>query len=186
MKHLFKNILVLAVMLGTFTSYAIEGLETYLNSTFEITKGNLVSVKDSSGKTIYSGRTNYNGNLKTLYNFTNLKDGLYSIEIDKDFEIITKTFEVKNHNVTYLGSANETIFKPVIKIEEAKLLVSQSTFQKENVEIEIYYKDILIHSEVIIANSFLERIYKLDKNVKGAYTAIIRVNDRTYVEDFKL
>jgi hypothetical protein len=186
MKNLFKNILVLAVMFGTFTSYAVEGLETSSNSTFKITKGNLISVKDNSGKVIYSGRTNYNGNLKTLYNFTKLKDGLYSIEIDKDFEIITKTIEVKNHYVTYLGSTNETIFKPVIKIEEAKLLVSQSTFQKENVEIEIYYKDSLIHSEAIVANSFLKRVYKLDENVRGAYTAIIRVNDRTYVEDFKL
>ena len=186
MKHLFKNILVLAVMFGTFTSYATEGLETSSNSTFKITKGNLISVTDNSGKTIYSGRTNYNGDLKSLYNFTKLKDGLYFIEIDKNFEIITKTIEVKNHVVTFLESKNETVFKPVIKIEEAKLWVSQSAFQKENIEIEIYYKDNLIHSEALIANPILKRVYKLDKNIRGDYTAIVRVNDRTYVEDFKL
>ena len=71
MKHLFKNILVLAVMFGTFTSFGTESIEISSNSTFKITKGDLISVTDYSGKTIYSGRTKYTGDLKSLYNFTN-------------------------------------------------------------------------------------------------------------------
>src|SRR5210317_694788 len=107
MKHLFKNILVLAVMFGTFTSFGTESIKISSNSTFKITKGDLISVTDYSGKTIYSGRTKYTGDLKSLYNFTNLEDGLYSIEIEKDFEILSKTIELKNHLVTFLESASE-------------------------------------------------------------------------------
>jgi len=186
MKHLFKTILVLAVMFGTFTSYAIEGLETSSNSTFKITKGDLISVTDNSGKTIYSGRTNYNGNLKSLYDFTNLKNGFYFIEIEKDFEIISKTIEVKNHVVTYVDNSDKTYFKPVIKAEKAKVVVSKLALQTENIEIEIYYKDELIHFETVNTNSIVNRVYKLDETVKGEYTAIIRANDRAYIENFKL
>ena len=66
------------------------------------------------------------------------------------------------------------------------MLVSKLAFQKENMEIELYYKGNLIHSEAVVSNSILNRVYKLDKNIKGEYTAIIRVNDRAYVENFKL
>ena len=161
-------------------------VETSSNSTFKITKGDLISVTDNSGKTIYSGRTKYTGDLKSLYNFTNLEDGLYLIEIEKEFEILSKTIEVENHVVTFIESASEIFFKPAIKLERARLLVSQSVFKKETVSIEIYYKDDLILSEVLIANPALNRAYKLDENIKGNYTAIIRVNDRTYIEDFEL
>lgn len=186
MKHLFKNILVLAVMFGTFTSFAIEGLKTSSSSTFKITKGDLISVTDNSGKTIYSGRTNYNGSLKALYDFSKLNDGLYFIEIDKDFEILSKTIEVKNHMVTYIGHTDKTIFKPVIKTEKSKLIISKLALNEENIEIEIYYQNDLIHSENVFANSILNKVYKLDENVKGEYTAIVRVNNRSYIESFKL
>lgn len=186
MKHLLKNILVLAVLFGTITSYAIEGSETSTNSVFKITKGDLISVTDNLGKTIYSGRTNYNGNLKSLYDFTNLKNGVYFIEIEKDFEIISKIIKVENRVVTYLNNSSKTIFKPVIKAEKAKVIVSKLALQTENIEIEIYYQDDLIHSEVVNTNSILNRVYKLDDNVKGDYRAIIRANNRAYVESFKL
>ena len=185
MKHLFKNILVLAVMFGTFTSFGTESIKISSNSTFKITKGDLISVTDYSGKTIYSGRTKYTGDLKSLYNFTNLEDGLYSIEIEKDFEILSKTIEVKNHLVTFLESASETFFKPAIKLEKARLLVTQSLFKEETIEIEIYYKDDLILSEALIANPTLKRVYKLDETIKGSYTAIIRVNDRGDIENLE-
>lgn len=185
MKNLFRKILVLAVMFGTYTSYAIEQLEVSSNSNSIIAKGNLISVTDNSGKIIYSGRTNYNGNIKSLYDFTNLNDGIYSIEIDKDFEIETKSFEVKNHVVTFFENNDTTIFKPVIKTENEKVIVSKLALQEEDLEIELYYKGDLIHSETVIANSILNRVYKLDSSIKGEYTAIIRVNDRAYIENFK-
>jgi len=186
MRHLFKNILVLAVMFGTFTSYATKDLKTSSSSNFKITKGDLISVTDNFGKTIYSGRTNFNGNLKSLYDFTNLKNGFYIIEIEKDFEIISKTIEVKNRVVTYLNNSSKTIFKPIIKFEKAKVIVSKLALQVENIKIEIYYKDELIHLETVNTNSIVNRAYKLDETVKGDYRVIIRANDRAYVENFKL
>ena len=68
MKNLFKNILVLAVMLGTYTSYANEVLEV-TTSFKHVKKGNLIAVSDAYGEVIYSGTINYTGNLNTLFDF---------------------------------------------------------------------------------------------------------------------
>ena len=57
MKTLFKNILVLAVMLGTGTSYAnatLEVLPTFNN----VKTGNTITVTDAAGAIVFSGRIN--------------------------------------------------------------------------------------------------------------------------------
>ena len=186
MEKLFKKILVLAVMFGTYTSFAFEGLKTTSTFSLEINKGDLISVSDKTGTTIYSGRANYEGNLESLYNFSKLKDGLYFIEINKDFEIETNTIEVKNHVVTYLYNSEKIFFKPMFRTEDAKVYISKLALESENMEIELYYKDELIHAENILGNSILNRVFKLDATIKGEYSAIIRINDRVYIEEFEL
>jgi len=185
MEKLFKKILVLAVMFGTYTSFAFEGLKSTSTFSSVISKGDLISVSDNSGKTIYSGRANYQGNVQSLYDFSKLKDGLYFIEVDKDFKIETNTIEVKNHVVSYFYNSEKTFFKPMLRTEGAKVYISKLALESENMEIELYYKDELIHAENIVGNSILKRVYKLDETVKGEYSAIIRINDRVYIENFE-
>ena len=58
MKKVFKIILVLAVVLGTSTSYANEVVKA--ESAFNyVNKGNHISVSDAFGEVIYSGEVNY-------------------------------------------------------------------------------------------------------------------------------
>ena len=99
MKTLFKNILVLAVILGSYTSYAnatLEVLPTFNN----VKKGNSISVTDALGKVIFSGLINYDGNISRLYDFSQLENGIYVIEVNKDFEIDINTVEVKTTLLT--------------------------------------------------------------------------------------
>ncbi len=82
MKTLLKRILVLAVMFGTLTSYANEDLK--VNSTFKSEKkGDRISVSDASGDIIYRGKINFSGEIETLYDFSKLKNGKYTVEINK-------------------------------------------------------------------------------------------------------
>ncbi len=75
MKNILRNILVVAMMLGSYTGYANETLKVV--PTFNtVKKGNHISVSDASGKVIYSGRINYDGNLTSLFDFTQLEDGM--------------------------------------------------------------------------------------------------------------
>ena len=176
---------MLAVMIGSFTSYATETLEAAPTSNY-VKKGNLISVSDSFGEVIYSGTVNYSGALTSLFNFTQLKDGKYTVEVDRDYEIEINTIEVKNHLVSYLASSRKVIFKPLVRNENAKLLISKLDLESDNMNVELYYEGELILSETVKGSKVLNRVYRLDKTLKGSYTAKITSNDRVFVENFRI
>ena len=186
MKIVFKNILVLAVMLGTYTSYATTTLKDVITTFNMVSKGDLISVTDASGEVIYSGRVNYDGNIKNLYDFSHLKSGIYTIEVNKDFEIVTKSVQVKNNQVTFIESSNERIFKPVFRSENSKVIISKLAIDNKEMIVELYFGNDLIHTETVKGSEILNRVYKLDQTQKGDYTAIVRANGRVFVENFNL
>lgn len=186
MKTLLKKTLVLAVMLGTLTSYATENSEvTPLTSNY-VTKGSLISVSDANGEVIYSGKINYNGNLTTLFDFTQLNDGKYTVEINKDFEIEISTIKVNNHVVTYVNSDKKKIHKPVFRSENGKILISKLAVDSTEMSVDLFYNNELIHSENVNGQGVINRIYKLDKTLHGEYTAVVKTNDRVFVENFRI
>ena len=186
MKALIKSILVVAVMLGTYTSFANEPLEFAATFKF-INKGNAISVTNASGEIIYSGTINYNGNLIRLFDFSKLKNGIYTVEISKAFEIEVIDLEVKNKNVRLLAETQEKIFKPVFRAEENTVIISKIALDSKEMHVEIYYQDELIFKENIDdEEDILNRVYKLDTKNQGNYTAIIRTNNRVYTEHFSI
>lgn len=185
MKTVLRKILVVAVVLGTCTGYANETSEVKSTS-HSIKKGNHISVSDSKGEVIYSGRISYNGSITNLYDFSRLKDGVYSVEVNKDFEIEINTITVKDGIVTFLQDFKEKIFKPVFRFENSKVLISKLALDSDEMTVELYYGTELIHVETVSGKEILNRVYKLDETLRGDYTAIIKSNDRVYVENFRI
>jgi hypothetical protein len=185
MKTLFKSILVLAVMLGTCTSYANEALK--VKSTFNnVEKGDGISVTDSKGEVLYNGLVNSAGNVQNLYDFSQLKDGIYKIEVNKDFEINTNLVQVKNKVVTFIESSNSTIFKPVFRNQDSKVIISKLAIDTKEMIVELYFGNDLIYTETVKGEAVLNRVYKLDETLTGDYTAIIKANGRVFVENFRI
>jgi len=185
MKTVIKKILVVAVVLGTYTGYASEILEVV--PTFNtLKKGNYISVSDEGGQVIYSGNINSNGSLNSLFDFTQLEDGIYTIEINKDFVIEINSIKVKDSVVTFIEDSKEKIFKPVFRSEDSKVLISKLALDSDEMTIELYYGTELIHTETVNGKEILNRVYKLDETLRGEYTAIIKSNDRVYVENFRI
>ncbi len=185
MKTVLRKILVVAVMLGTYTGYANEILE--VESTFNIVKkGTHISVSDAKGQVIYSERINYNGDITSFFDFTELKDGTYRVEVNKDFEIEINAITVKDGVVTFLQDFKEKIFKPVFRSENSKVLISKIALDSDQMIVELYYENELIHIENIKGSEILNRVYQLDETLRGEYKAIIRSNDRVYIENFRI
>ena len=185
MKTLVRNILLVAVMFGTYTSYANETLEviTTINT---IKKGNHISVSDSSGDVVYSSRINYDGNIANLFDFTQLEDGIYTIEVNKDFIIEVNSIQVKDGVVVFLKDLKEKIFKPVFRVENSKVIISKLGFDSNKMIVELYYENELIYTDTVKGKEILNGVYKLDETLHGDYSAIIRSNDRVYVENFRI
>ncbi|WP_179334086.1 hypothetical protein [Winogradskyella costae] len=185
MKTAFKTILVLAVTLGSLTSYANAKTDVIPTSDL-VSKGDHISVSDASGVVLYSGSINFNGNIQNLYDFSQLQDGVYTVEVNKDFEININSIKVKAHKVTFLETTNKQIFKPVFRLNNAQLIISKLAVDSNEMDVELYFKNEIIYSETIKGSDVLNRVYKLDQNLKGEYTAIIRANGRVFVENFKI
>ncbi len=185
MKKLVKSILVVAVMLGTYTSYASE--KVYDKTPYHyVSEGSQISVYDEAGNKIYSGKVKYNGNLTKLYDFTQLDNGIYTIEINKDFEIEVNSIFVKNREVTFVENSNEKIFKPVFRNEDSRLIISKLGVDTNEMKVKLYFEDNLIYTDKVEGTQVLNRVYRLDESLPGEYTAVVNVSDRVFVENFRI
>ncbi len=185
MKKVVRNILVVAVMLGTYTGYA-STTTSDLPTSYEVKKGKYISVKDESGNVIYRGEINQDRNIKDFLNFSQLNDGIYTVEVSRAYEIEINTVEVKNSLASFIDNAKEKIFKPVFRTENSKVIISKLALDAKEMEVELYFEDNLFHSETVKGGKILNRVYQLDRGLPGDYTAIIRSNDRVYVEHFRI
>ncbi|NNE32739.1 MAG: hypothetical protein HKN40_10255 [Winogradskyella sp.] len=185
MKKVLKTLLMLVVVLITYT---VNANDTLKHSTIKwhIKKGDKIKVTDATGMVVYRGYTKQNGSLTHLYDFSQLKNGIYEVEIEKDFSIQTKSIEVKNHSVTFSEETNEKFFKPVFRILDNKVIISKLALSHDEMKIYLYYENDIIYTEVVTGNSILNRVYKLDQTYRGQYTVVVRTNNRVYVERYRL
>lgn len=85
-----------------------------------------------------------------------------------------------------IEKAENIIFKPDIRLESDKLMISKITFDKKPFKIILFFNDKIIYSETIKGGPIVNGIYKLDLNEKGDYEIVIENNGGTYNEIFKL
>lgn len=191
MKTIKRIVLVVVLMLGTFTNYANN---TELNSVLNAKKvkvvfkgakrGHQLKIKDDSGIILHLEDVNQEGSLIKFFDFSKLKDGNYTLELEKDFEIIIKSINVKGKEVVFDGESKAKIFKPVIRNEKNKLMITQIAFDKKPLEVEIYYNNEIIYSETVTGDAILNRIYRLDEEMVGDYKVVLNKNNRSYTKEF--
>ena len=189
-----KNLILVAAVLVSTLSYADKGngfkTTTYSKITvveFEnVKKGQQLIVKDNDGEIMYSEIIDSNGTISKTFDLKYLKDGNYTLELDKDFEIVVKPFKVTKNQILFSTSEETKKFKPLVVNENSQLRISKLNLELEPVEIEIYYDGDLIYSEVINKETIVNRVYKLSEFETGNYYTIVTVKDRSYTNYFKM
>lgn len=152
-----------------------------------VNKGHQLTIKSNEGVLLHSEIVSKKGKLTKFFDLSALKDGNYSIELNKDYEILVKPFKVKTGNVIFNKELEKVIFKPVIRNNKNVVLFSKNNFDKEPIKISFYYNDDPIYSTTIQSDdTIIKRAYKLDEKVKGNYRVITNNNGRSYVYDFKI
>lgn len=189
-----KKITLLLLMLTSTLSFAKENKVLKIKTSAKLAvlefqnvrEGQELLVKDENGLIMYSETIQESGDLSKVFDLKKLKDGFYSIELDKDFEIVIQPFEIKNNTIQFDNNFERKIFKPLVNVDYNTLKVSKLSLDNSPVQIEIYFGDELIHSESIQNEKIINRIYKLSKKTKGEYHTVVKSNDRRYVEYFKI
>ena len=188
-----KKITLVALMLGTLIGYANEDKKDTDNKAKKtvkvefdyVKKGQTLTIKNNKGNAVYNNEIENAGSYSRTFNISALEDGIYAAELNKSFEIIIKSFYVKNGLVTFLKNKDEKIFKPVIRTVDNILLVSRLAFEDDALDVVIYYNDEVILSETVEGKE-LQRTYKLSENKIGSYKVVVNSNNRTFVKDFTL
>ncbi|MGK0412732.1 MAG: hypothetical protein ACJA1B_000932 [Polaribacter sp.] len=191
MKIIKRKVLIIVFMLGTFINYANNSdFENELDASKvkvefnNVKKGQQLSIKDEKGVTLHSENIKKQGKLVKTFDFSELENGNYTLELDKDFEIVIQSVIIKNNKVTFNEEADKIIFKPFIRNEENRLMITRNNFDGKPLEIDIYYNDEIIYSETATSDVILNRVYRLNKEIKGDYLVIVRNNGRNYVNRF--
>ncbi|QVY64827.1 hypothetical protein [Polaribacter sp. Q13] len=189
-----KKIILVALMFGTLITNANdkdntnskEAKRTVKVEFNNVKKGQTLTIKNANGLTVYNNDIQNSGDYSRTFDFSALENGIYSAELNKDFEIIIKQFYVENGLVTFLNNKNEKIFKPVIRTENNLLYVSKIAFNKEPLKVVIYFNNEVVLSNTIQGENILKRIYKLSEKKSGNYKVVINSDDRTYVKEFTI
>lgn len=158
--------------------------EVALDEFVHMKKGQELLLKDQFGLILYSETIKSNGNLSKPFDLKQLKDGQYSLELEKDFEIIIKPFEIKNNALEFFENQETKVFKPVIRSENNKLLISQMSLESKPIVVEIYFDNELIYSETARGEKTMNRIYKFSKFESGNYSTVVKIDNRTYKKQF--
>jgi hypothetical protein len=189
-----KQIITIALVISSLVSFSnTEIKNNFTNKTKKVKiefknvkKGHSLTIKDKNGLELYSETISKNGNLSKILDVTSLDEGDYVVEMDKDYEIVIKKFQVSPNQVILVSDEEKIIFKPVIRNQENMVMVSKIEFEAEPTQIAIYFENEVIFSETVKATTILNRVYRLDLEKKGAYTVVVYNQDRKYSNSFKI
>ena len=118
-------------MLTIATGYANESCinvpskATTILKFSNVKKGHQYTIKDSKGSILYRETIKRNGTFSKKFDFTDLDDGFYTFEIIKDFEIVVRPFKILSQEVLFLNDEVTKEFKPLVRLENNTLMVSQ-------------------------------------------------------------
>ena len=190
-KTLTKRLLV-TLMLGAFISSATENpsKKEHANSTRivlnDVKKGPILFIKNITGKILHKQLLNITGAITKEFDFSSLKNGYYTLEINKDFQIDIKPFTVISGEAIFHKKAEKVIFKPVIRTDKNKVLISKLDFDAISIQISIYYEGEIIYTDIAKGEFLIEKIYALQEDKKGNYKIVTKANDRIYIKEFSL
>ena len=172
-------------------SYATNGLDINSNintkkTVFTINnvrEGNQLAIKDLNGIILYKEKIAKSGTYSKGFDLTSLPSGSYLFELQKDLEIKSFPFTVKDEKVIFNGEET-IIYKPFVTLKGNHVYVSKLALNEEPLEIKIYRNSELIYSEEIKNTKTIEKVYKLSTSGRETnnYTMVLKSNDREYFE----
>ncbi len=192
MKTIIRKSVFTALMLGTLSSYAIgitllEKKRTEVKTNLiNVKKGQRIYIKNSAGKVLHEKTIARNGTYEKAFDFTSLQNGYYLLEVNKDFQIEVIPFTVVANKATFYPKEEKTIFKPVVRVQNNKVLVSKLEHESTPMRVTIYFEKDVILMDTIKGETVLQRVYKLRDDIKGNYKVVIKANSRTYINKFSL
>lgn len=182
-----KGILMVALLV-TITGFAKNSDELIKRNTKKtslvidnVKSGNQLTIKDSHGIILYKELIEINGLYKKGFDLTELPNGEYIFELEKDLEIKTIPFTVEFNTVLFNKGDGVTHFKPFVKEKGKFVYVTKLNPNFSDLTINIYAlyggESKLRHSEKIKNTKIIQKVFELEK---GNYKITINSDNKEY------
>ncbi|KAB8151496.1 hypothetical protein EZY14_018415 [Kordia sp. TARA_039_SRF] len=189
MKTRINYIVCILLMLISVQSFAHNATETNLVVTFEnVKKGHQLVIKDANLLVVYKEAIQKDGNYRKGFDLTALPDGKYTVELDKDVQIVIIPFTVSSNTVTFQKENETVVYKPMVRLDGNHLFVSRLSLDVQPLQMKLYYTEsiqqgrTLIYKEDIKNTKIVERVLQLSKEKKGTYVITFESQGRTFTE----
>ena len=157
-----------------------------------VKQGNLLSIKDNQGIVLYKELIEKTGSYTKGFDLTDLPNGSYTFEIDKDVEISTIPFKVAAEGVTFNKEAEHIVYKPITKVVGDLLYITKLSLEETPLEINIFFEDnstasLLeeIYTETVEHSKIIQKVYKLEGLSQGTYEVICNTDGRSFTTYIK-
>lgn len=190
MKKLIKNGLLAALMIFVASSTKVTAINSELMTVQTdldyVKEGSKITIRDAKNNIVYTETIENSLSIKDEFQLPNLGQGAYTLEIEYDFEISVRPFEVTLRSVQFVDEEAYTIFKPVISTMGKKLLLSKLTLNNETFDILVYdYKGDLLYSEKVSNEIEMNRVYDFSELAEDKFSVVFRSKDRTFTKNIK-
>jgi len=151
----------------------------------QVTSPSMVSasvyIYDAEGTVLYADRISAESSTK-LFDFSNLRDGVYTFESNSDNMNIIKKLGVKGDRVEILSK--ETEFKPVFSFDGNELKVNFLNQAQKDVEFSIENATSVFYKGDEGNDFTFHKKYDLSSLWLGDYYAKLKVGGKTYYHHF--
>ena len=196
MKNLTKKSLLLLVLFASMMTYANNEINTVKERESKVTivsfkklkLGSKLSIKDVNGIVLYKESIIKAGDYSKGFDLTSLPNGDYVFELDTELKITIIPFNVVSNQVAFKKEEKSTVYKPFVRVKDARVYVSRLSFEQDPIEYKIYFEDNneLVLSEKFEKESQLKRIYDFSTSEKGNYVFVFKSNGRTFTKTIKI
>lgn len=195
MKNLIRKSLVIISMFLVMLGHTSETVKDSINESNQVKlvkftnaeKGSHLFIKDENGLVLYRENINKDGPFLQRFDFTNLPDGSYFFELDNEKEINILPFTTSKGIAHLEKEARKTISKPEIVVENEMVYISKKSSEKQNLDINVYYKGHdLAYKESIKNQETIARTYDFSTSMKGNYSIVLTTEGRTFVNNISI
>lgn len=194
MRKTLKFTAVVAFMFVTLISSANEfkssvvtggngkGLTFKLDAIAEETEIKLIN---EDNVVLYSETISKHVEYLKRFDFQNLEDGVYTMEVEDSLKLITYTISLKDNQTVVLDEKAKS--KPVFRTKGEVVYLNLLNLDEKSVTVEVYDNaDRIVFSEELGDEMIIEKAFNFTKAFKGQYTVIVKKSENTYYESITI
>lgn len=137
-----------------------------------------ISVFDDDGQLIYSEMIKKGSSYRKVYDFSNVKTGIYRIISNSDYLKMTKTLKVNENSIEVLST--EFLHRPIFTLKDDLLTVQYMNLTRSNVELSIENSERIFYKANLPSDVIFKKRFDVHKLYPGEYNVLFETNGNRF------